>query len=81
MMEMDNRGALNLVCAIVKTAVRDWKSARRRLKRKPGNMDAERVVKDCERFFRSKHFENLTGMDGKEFLKRLKAQEERMHAM
>lgn len=77
-MEMDSKGAVNLVCAIVRTAVRDWKSAKRRLKRNPGNLNAEGVVIDCECFFRSAFFENLTGMDGREFQRRLNKQEERM---
>lgn len=75
--ELSDAGATNLVCAIVEVAVRDWRHSRKKLKKNPGSLDADRCVKECERFFRSRYFENLTGMNGKEFLARLKGQEER----
>ena len=37
-------------------------------------MTAQGIVIDCERFFCSEYFYHLTGLDGKEFLKRLRLQ-------
>lgn len=72
---LDDTGVQNLVCGIVKLDVDDWRRARRRLKKRPNSLEAEGMVKDCERFFRSEYFENLTGMDGREFLEQLKKHE------
>lgn len=75
MQHIDDKGLENLVCGIVKTAVDDWKKAKRRLRKCPISTIAQGVVIDCEQFFKSDYFYNLTGMDGHEFLKRLKEQE------
>lgn len=69
---MDDNGCMNLVCAIVKKAVDDWKNAKKRLGKNPHNVTAQGIVTDCECFFRSEYFYHLTGMDGEEFLKRLR---------
>lgn len=61
-----------LAMAIVWQAVRDWKSATKRLKRHPDNFDARKMQEDAERFFRSRWFSILTDMDGEAFLGRLK---------
>ncbi len=74
MQDIDNKGLENLVCAIVKKAVDDWKNAKRRLGKNPHNVTAQGIVTDCERFFCSEYFYNLTGVDGNEFLKRLRLQ-------
>lgn len=73
-MQLDDKGVNNLIYAIVKKAVDDWKNAKRRARRNPGNKLVQGIITDCEQFFRSDYFYNLTGMDGKEFLKRLKEQ-------
>ena len=73
-MQLDEKGVSNLVYAIVKKAVDDWRQAKRRMRRNPGNRLAHGIIIDCENFFLSDYFEGLTGMDGKEFLKRLKEQ-------
>lgn len=70
-MKIDKHGVDNLVSAIVKQAVSDWRNAMRRLKRSPNNVDANAMVIDCERFFLSGYFTLLTDLDGKEFLKKL----------
>ena len=57
----------NLANAIVLAAVKDWRDARRKLRRKPQNKDAQATVEECERFFRSSWFQQLTNLDG-EFL-------------
>lgn len=40
----------NLANAIILTAVKDWRSARRKLKRKPKNKDAKILLEECESF-------------------------------
>jgi len=72
---IDDKGLENLVCGIVKKAVDDWQKAKRRLRKCPTSKMAEGIVIDCEAFFKSDYFYNLTGMDGSEFLKRLKEQD------
>ena len=73
-MQLNDNGVNNLVCGIVKKAVDDWMNAKKRLGKNPHNATAQGIVIDCERFFLSEYFYNLTGMDGEEFLKRLKFQ-------
>ena len=73
-MQLDDNGVNNLVCAIVKKAVDDWKQAKKKLAKNPKNTSAHGIVTDCECFFRSEYFYNLTGMDGEEFLKTLRRQ-------
>ena len=68
---LDDRGAKNLSIGIVKQSVRDWRDARRILKKNPNNINAQGVVIECKKFFLSAHFGVLTGLDGKEFLSRL----------
>lgn len=69
---LDDKGVDNLVVAIVRQAVQDWRAATHRLKRHPDDLDADNIRKDCERFFRSEWFFDLTGIDGKKFLSQLK---------
>ena len=64
--------------AIVLQAVRDWQSAVRKLKKRPRYAPAKQMRDECERFFRSDWFEELTGMDGSAILRKLK-QEEGIH--
>ena len=68
----------NLANAIVLQAVKDWRSAVRKLKKRPRYDPAKQMRDDCERFFRSGWFEELTGMDGSAILRKLK-QEEGIH--
>lgn len=74
MQQIDDRGVNNLICGIVKKAVDDWRDAKRRSRRNPGNGITQGIIIDCERFFLSQYFEGLTGMNGEEFLERLKEQ-------
>lgn len=64
--------------AIVLQAVRDWQSAVRKLKKRPRYDPAKQMRDECESFFRSDWFEELTGMDGSAILRKLK-QEEGIH--
>lgn len=61
-----------LVEAIVIQAVVDYSMARQ-IRRTTADIDtAEGQMAEAERFFRSKYFISLTGVDGKEVLKKLK---------
>jgi hypothetical protein len=68
----------NLANAIVLQAVKDWRSAVRTLKKRPRYDPAKQMKEECERFFRSDWFEQLTGVDGSVILRKLK-QEENIH--
>lgn len=61
----------NLANAIVLQAVKDWREAKRKLKRKPRNENAKLVVEDCEAFFLSEWFSTLTAVDGRMLLTKL----------
>lgn len=61
----------NLANAIILTAVKDWRSARRKLKRKPKNEDARILLEECEKFFRSPWFASLTEVDGEMLIRKL----------
>ena len=60
-----------LANAIILQAVKDYRTARKKLKKYPKNKDAKLMVEDCERFFRSDWFAALTGIDGQLLLKKL----------
>lgn len=64
-----------LANAIVLQAVKDWRSAVRTLKKRPWYDQAKRTRNECERFFRSIWFVELTGLDGRVILKKLKQEE------
>ena len=61
----------NLANAIILTAVKDWRSARRKLKRKPKNKDAKILLEECESFLRSAWFASLTDVDGEILIRKL----------
>ena len=65
----------NLANAIILSAVKDYRAARRKLKSKLKNEDAKLMVEDCERFFCSDWFGALSNVDGKALLKRLKEED------
>ena len=62
----------NLANAIVKQAAKDWQSAMKRLRKKPGNKAAQAQRDECEQFFRSDWFTVLTGVDGEFLMRKLK---------
>ena len=43
----------NLAQAVILQAVKDYRTARKKLKYHPKNKDAKLMIEDCERFFRS----------------------------
>ena len=61
----------NLMIAIIKQAVYDYRGAMRRLKRKSRNVDARLRADDVEGFFRSEWFKVLTDVDGEYLIRKL----------
>ena len=62
---------VRLANAIVLQAVKDWRAARRKLKRKSQNESARIELESCERFFSSDWFTELTDVDGGVLLRKL----------
>lgn len=65
----------DLANAIVLQAVKDWRKAVKTLKKRPRYEAAKQMRDDCERFFRSDWFEELTNVDGSVILRKLKQEE------
>lgn len=57
--------------AVVLQAVKDYKDAVKKLSRGKKNSSAEDTKKECERFFRSGHFNIFSSLDGKALLSML----------
>ena len=64
-----------LAGAIVEQAVKDWRSAARKLRRRPRHEQAAWMKDDCEAFFRSGWFTVLTNVDGAFVLRKLEEEE------
>lgn len=60
-----------LANAIILQAVKDYRAARKKLKKQPTNKDAEIMINETERFFRSDWFTALTDVDGALILRKL----------
>lgn len=69
---MTETGAEALMHAIVRQACADWKKATKALEKDLGDKEASYRQRECERFFRSEYFHELTGMPGKDFLDKLR---------
>ena len=65
----------SLAQAIILRAVKDYRRMRAKHKRHPKNKEAELMIEDCERFFRSAWFTALTDVDGAVLLKKLKEED------
>ena len=68
-------GYENLANAIILQAVKDWRSAVRKLKKRPRYDPAKQMKEECEAFFLSEWFEQLTEVDGRYLLRKLKQEE------
>ena len=60
-----------LANAIIIQAAKDYRVAKRKLRRKPGNKDAKSEAESIERFFRSDWFRALTEVDGEMLIRKL----------
>lgn len=68
---LEKIGFTNLANAIVLSAVKDYRDALKRLKKKPNNKLAADERDDIERFFRSGYFTILTEIDPEYLIDRL----------
>ena len=64
----------NRANAIILQAVKDYREARKKHKKRPKNEDAKLMIADCEAFFRSDWFAALTNIAAAPLLR--KSQEE-----
>lgn len=62
----------NLANAIVLQAVKDYRDALKRLKKKSSNQAAMADAMECERFFRSSWYKTLTSVDGEYLITKLR---------
>ncbi|MBO4854125.1 MAG: hypothetical protein J5482_03130 [Oscillospiraceae bacterium] len=62
----------NLANAIILQAVKDYREARKKLKKRPKNEDAKLMISDCEAFFRSDWYKALTDVDGEMLIRKLR---------
>ncbi len=69
---MTESGMEALMWAIVRQACADWKKATSQLEKDLGDKEASYRQRECERFFRSDYFHDLTGIPGKDFLDKLR---------
>lgn len=69
--ETPEGGIAVLANAIALQAVQDWVEAKRILKVRPKRKDMKQRVQDCERFFRSEYFRQITGANGCNILNKL----------
>lgn len=65
----------NLANAIVLQAAKDYRAARRKLKKKPGNTLVQAEIDSIERFFRSGWYKCLTDVDGEMLIRKLREED------
>ena len=58
--------------AIILQAVEDYRKCRRLVRRKPGQIEAQKMIREVEAFFRSRRFMQLSDVDGNMILEGLK---------
>ena len=68
----------DLANAVIIQATKDWRQAVRTLKKHPRYHPALLTREECERFFLGEWFMQLTNVDGRMILRKLK-QEENLH--
>ena len=64
-----------LANAIIIQAADDYRTSLRRLKLNRMNREYLRMKEECERFFQSQWFEQLTNVDGKAIMMRIQKEE------
>lgn len=65
----------SLANAIILQAVKDYREARKKHRKRLKNEDAKLMIADCEAFFRSDWFRDLTELDGEMLLRKLQEEE------
>ena len=58
--------------AIILQAVEDYRKCRRLVRRKPNQVEAQKMIREVEAFFRSRWFMQLSDADGTMILEQLK---------
>ena len=61
-----------LAQAIILQAVEDYRKCRRLVRRKPGQVDAQKMIREVEYFFRSDWYKQLSDTDGKQIIELLR---------
>ena len=61
--------------AIIVQAAKDYREARKKLRKRPGDPGAEARIREVERFFLSPWFSKLTTLKGRKLLKMLKEED------
>lgn len=69
--DYDLEGCQRLAAAVVEITVHDYKSALRRLHRRPENHVAKKMVEDCESFFRDE-MGIYSNLDGEDIMKKIR---------
>lgn len=64
----------NLANAIILMAVKDYRDALKKLKKRPNYESAKTMKNEVERFFRSDWYRELTSVDGNILIKKLKSE-------
>ena len=64
----------NLANGIILLAVKDYRTALRKLKKRPKYGPAQDIKNEVERFFRSDWYRELTSVDGNVLIKKLQAE-------
>lgn len=70
-MKICDEGCKNLVIAIVRQALIDYRESLKSLKKNPNDTDKSRIKNECEIFFSSEYFTLLTNLDGDYLLKNI----------
>ena len=65
-------GYEKLANGIILLAVKDYRSALKKLKRNPRSQTANDTVQEVERFFRSDWYKSLTEVDGEMLIRKLR---------
>ena len=68
-------GCHALANAIVSQAAKDYRTAVRQLKKHPDSQKAAAMKRKCERFFHSRWYSQLTGVDPDYILNRIREEE------
>lgn len=75
LMELDQESATRLAVAIVEQAISDFRKSQKRLLTDPFNSSALFLLNDCERFFISQWFLELSNLDGTAVINHLKCKQ------
>ncbi len=65
-----------LANAVVLQAVKDWRDSVSKLNKGKRNIAAQAMKDECERFFKSPHFNTFTELDGNMLLSKLQSEVE-----